>query len=68
MSTVTSDDVNLTSAVANRSWDYPSSNIYDAPAAFIDIHECAQFSLTVFMIKAKKRMPLHDHPEMFGLM
>ena len=68
MSGLTPEDFNLSPSIAQKSWDYPSLGIFNAPAAFLDVYECKQFSVAIFLLKAKKQMPLHDHPGMFGLM
>jgi cysteamine dioxygenase len=67
MSQLTADDLNLNPEMIRRSWDFPPY-VKDAPAAFMDVYECKQFSITIFMLKANKSMPLHNHPDMFGLM
>ena len=67
MSQLTAKDFNLNLDTVGRPWDFPPF-VKDAPAAFIDVYECSQFSITIFMIKANQAMPLHDHPHMFGLM
>ena len=67
MSQLTADDFNVNSSIVDKSWDFPPF-IKDAPAAFMDIYECSQFSITIFMLKAKQNMPLHNHPHMFGIM
>lgn len=64
---LTAKDFNLSSDNLEKSWDFPPI-VKDAPAAFLEVYECNQFSVTIFMLKARQAMPLHDHPHMFGLM
>ncbi|EDV23556.1 2-aminoethanethiol dioxygenase [Trichoplax sp. H2] len=40
---------------------------HGAPAGYIAIHECQYFNLCVFIVREKCSVPLHDHPEMTGL-
>lgn len=67
MSSLKHEDLNIDLSILERSWDY-LPYVSDAPAAFMDVFENSELSVTVFMLKAKKRMPLHDHPGMLGLM
>ena len=67
MDCVTSEDFNLSPAALSKVWDY-SPYVKDAPASCMDVYECSEFSLSIFMMKPNKSMPLHDHPEMHGTM
>ena len=67
MSQITPKDFNLDSTAIDKPWDYPPF-VTDAPAAFMNVYECPDFNVAIFMLKANKEMPLHDHPQMHGLM
>lgn len=67
MSQLTAKDFNIDSNATDKQWDYPPY-VTNAPAAFMNVYECPQFCVAIFMLKANKEMPLHDHPEMHGLM
>ena len=67
MSSLKHEDLNIDLSILERSWDY-LPYVSDAPAAFMDVFENSELSVTVFMLKARKRMPLHNHPGMTGLM
>ena len=67
MACVTPEDFNLTFSTFSKAWDY-SPYVKDAPASCMDVYECSEFSMSIFMMKPNKSMPLHDHPEMHGSM
>eukprot|EP00731_Ephydatia_muelleri_P022452 Em0015g35a len=67
MASVTFEDFNLSPSVLGKVWDY-SPYVKDAPASCMDVYECTEFSVSIFMMKPNKYMPLHDHPEMHGTM
>ena len=64
---MTPEDFNITPALTQMSWDYPPY-VVDAPAACMDVYECQDFSVGIFMLKSNLSMPLHDHPKMQGIM
>jgi len=39
----------------------------DAPVFYMKLYEDSIISVGIFIIKAHHRIPLHDHPQMFGL-
>lgn len=45
-----------------------SSNIYAAPVAYVHIMENEIFSMGIFILRPGSRIPLHDHPGMFGIL
>jgi len=67
MSAVTAEDLKLNRSVADQRWDY-LPYVADAPAACMDVFECPEFSVGIFMLKPHKAIPLHDHPGMHGIM
>ncbi|XP_019870600.1 2-aminoethanethiol dioxygenase [Aethina tumida] len=60
----TSEDVNLNPQFATEDlWKRPGK----APVTYIDIFENHHFTVGVFVLKPGMKLPLHDHPEMHGL-
>lgn len=39
-----------------------------APCTFINICERERYTLTVFILRGRYQMPLHDHPKMLGIL
>lgn len=39
-----------------------------APCTFINLYEGNTFSMSIFILNASYKMPLHDHPRMFGIL
>lgn len=39
-----------------------------APVTYISVHEDRDFSISIFIVDAHARIPLHNHPEMHGLL
>lgn len=62
-----SDDFCLSPEVADQSWAYPPY-ITDSAAGCMEVYECQDFSLGIFLLKPNSCMPLHDHPGMHGIM
>ncbi|CAH0555495.1 unnamed protein product [Brassicogethes aeneus] len=60
----TSEDVNLSSQFQSEElWKRPNK----APVSYIDIFEDDNFTVGIFVLRPGMKLPLHDHPEMFGL-
>lgn len=64
---LTPGDFNVTPAVVDRQWDY-RPYVTDSPASCMEIYQCPEFSVGIFLLKPQKAMPLHDHPGMHGVM
>ncbi|CAH8539043.1 unnamed protein product [Heterobilharzia americana] len=45
-----------------------NSNISAAPVAYVHIMENEVFSMGIFILRPGSRIPLHDHPGMFGVL
>ncbi|KER20894.1 hypothetical protein T265_10643 [Opisthorchis viverrini] len=45
-----------------------SANVYAAPVAYVHIMENEIFSMGIFILRPGSRIPLHDHPGMFGIL
>ena len=67
MCKLTAEDFKVTPELADRSWDYPPF-VKDSPACCMEVYECSDFSIGIFLLKPKMSMPLHDHPGMHGVM
>jgi hypothetical protein len=67
VTTITAEDFNVTPSLADRQWDY-FPYVSNSPSACMEVYECPEFSLGIFLIKPNKAMPLHDHPGMHGIM
>lgn len=67
VSTITAEDFRITPSLAEKQWDY-LHYVSNSPSACMEVYECPQFSLGIFLIKPNKSMPLHDHPGMHGVM
>jgi cysteamine dioxygenase len=62
---VTITDLNINPMLASHS----AFEIEDkAPCTFVNIYDSDEFTMTVFILKENYTMPLHDHPEMYGLL
>lgn len=44
------------------------SQVYAAPVAYVHIKETEIFSMGIFILRPGSRIPLHDHPNMYGLL
>ncbi|KAL1428359.1 hypothetical protein MTO96_002741 [Rhipicephalus appendiculatus] len=40
----------------------------EAPITYISLHDSLIFSMSIFIIRRGERIPLHDHPGMFGVL
>ena len=67
MNALTPEDLHITPAIAEKSWDH-SPYVTDSPSICMEVFECPEFSVGVFVLKPKKTMPLHDHPGMHGIL
>ena len=57
-------DVNLNPRfMGEQLWNSPGK----APVTYIDIVENNVLTMGVFVLKPGMRLPLHDHPQMYGL-
>lgn len=63
MDVVTSSDLNLDISFAFQD----SETQYDAPISYITIYEDNILSMSIFVLKSNKVVPLHNHPEMYGV-
>ncbi|CAH1154361.1 unnamed protein product [Phaedon cochleariae] len=60
----TAEDVNFDPRFTKKSeWDNPER----APVTFIDIYEDSNLTMNIFILKPDGQLPLHNHPEMYGL-
>ncbi len=62
MGAIKAEDVNLTPPSRERRPSYPGA----APVTHVNIIECPYFSMAVFIVSKGRRLPLHDHPGMYG--
>lgn len=61
----TANDVNLhPQFMSTALWAKPNK----APVTYIDIHEDNILSMGVFVLKPGMKLPLHNHPQMYGLL
>ena len=67
MKKITPEDLNISPQLIKESWDFPPF-VVNAKASCMDVYECPDFSIGIFMMKANAKMPLHDHPHMHGMM
>ena len=67
VTTITAEDFNVAPSLADRQWDF-FPYVSNSPSACMEVYECPEFSLGIFLIKPNKAMPLHDHPGMHGIM
>ena len=49
----------------NRKFD---PGIHDAPVTYVGIFENENFSIGIFIVRNGQRLPLHDHPNMSGVL
>lgn len=60
----TSSDVDLHPRFMTESlWERPNK----APVTYIDIYEDSEVSMGIFILKPGMKLPLHNHPQMHGL-
>lgn len=61
----TASDVDLHPQFMNHSlWTRPNK----APVTYVDIYENETLSMGIFILKPGMKLPLHDHPQMYGLL
>lgn len=61
---ITAEDVNLNPQFSQASfWNRPQK----APVSCIDIYEDINLTIGIFVLKPGGQLPLHNHPEMYGL-
>ena len=66
---IRSHDVGLErSKVLHNRPSSPCFNPDAAPVTYIKIHEDHDVSIGIFVVKAGSRIPLHNHPNMHGLL
>lgn len=51
----------------DMSW-VSNSQVYAAPVAYVHITENEVFSMGIFILRPGSRIPLHDHPGMYGIL
>lgn len=68
MNKVTSDDVNLDASLFNSTPSDCSTEDSNAPVAYINIYDEPSLTIGVFVLKKGARLPLHDHPLMYGIL
>lgn len=64
LDSITADDIKLS---VPDPFEQNNGSFTEAPATHISIFECPFFSLGVFILRKGCSIPLHDHPDMFGL-
>lgn len=62
MNEITADDVHVDKKIL----DYV--RIQPAPMCVIEIFENQDITIAVFLLKTGASLPMHDHPEMYGLL
>ncbi|KAK9880139.1 hypothetical protein WA026_008654 [Henosepilachna vigintioctopunctata] len=64
MNNVTIDDVRLNPALLSSNiWQKPNK----APATYVDIFQDNNVTMGIFVLKPDMTLPLHDHPDMHGV-
>ncbi|XP_022189600.1 2-aminoethanethiol dioxygenase-like [Nilaparvata lugens] len=71
-SKLTSSDVELDKSLLLNS-DLPNTNIKSsksrlAPVTYIEVFENPDITIGIFILKSGARLPLHDHPLMYGIL
>ncbi|XP_072386983.1 2-aminoethanethiol dioxygenase [Diabrotica undecimpunctata] len=56
----TAEDVNFDITAATKSEE-------EAPVTYIDVYEDSSLTMGIFVLQKDKKLPLHNHPEMYGL-
>lgn len=63
---LSADDINLPSSIlSGRSL---TSNGIPAPCGYVSLFDHPDVTISVFILAADQEMPLHDHPQMYGLL
>jgi len=69
MNAVKPEDFNVSPTIADKEWVYQQGvDVYRANAACMDVGQCKDFSIGIFLLKDGCGLPLHDHPGMHGCM
>lgn len=71
MSQLSHKDINLNKELMSESNNsLPSLSLFEskrAPVSYVSIYETQHFHMCVFGLKHNSIIPLHDHPDMYGL-
>ncbi|XP_064459398.1 2-aminoethanethiol dioxygenase-like [Ornithodoros turicata] len=65
---VTCADVGLDDATLRNTTGTWVNGATAAPVTYISLFENVTFTMGIFIVKQGARLPLHDHPEMFGIL
>jgi cysteamine dioxygenase len=41
---------------------------YESPVTYISVYEDAYITISIFIVKSGEKLPLHDHPHMYGIL
>jgi cysteamine dioxygenase len=41
---------------------------YESPVTYISVYEDALVTVSIFIVKSGEKLPLHDHPHMYGIL
>jgi cysteamine dioxygenase len=41
---------------------------YESPVTYISVYEDAYVTISIFIVKSGEKLPLHDHPHMYGIL
>ncbi|XP_076062212.1 2-aminoethanethiol dioxygenase isoform X2 [Oratosquilla oratoria] len=66
LSNLTSNDINLEAALLTDRGNFESRD--GAPVTYMLLYEDNDVTICVFILKRGVRLPLHDHPGMYGLL
>ena len=65
MKQIQAEHFNLETEIAEKDWLYEGRSI---KAACIEIEHTKDYNVCIFLLRPYSRIPLHDHPNMHGLM
>ncbi|XP_070541248.1 2-aminoethanethiol dioxygenase-like [Ptychodera flava] len=68
MENVKTSDLNLKPRNTGQTEPYNKSSSVSAPVTYMHIWEDEHFTMGIFLLKHGCRIPLHDHPGMFGIL
>lgn len=68
MNKITRDDVNLDASLFHSKTSDSSTEDLNAPVAYINIFDDSNVTVGIFVLKQGARLPLHDHPLMYGIL